>query len=165
MDFRIFNVRMWSFIRMRAYTHGGWGGHRQRANTTFLTRKISHNFVLCSWRAATNPFHWNIFYIPVRIWSISEKSTSMQIRWRCGSTSFLRILSSTFWKRLIFSTSCRWVFLKKYKLFDCMNERVRFDMALKKIWCGADSDLLDSYFLCIENVWVALIWPSRLTGR
>ena len=80
----------------------------------FLLKGDEPNFV----SPATNPFHWNIFYFSIRIWLISErnKSTSMEIRWRCCSKTFLRTSSSTFWKRLIFSTSCSF-FDKKYTLF------------------------------------------------
>ena len=43
-DYRIFNMRMWSFLGVRAYT-GGWA-HRQRVSPTFLTQKNSHKFFL-----------------------------------------------------------------------------------------------------------------------
>ena len=39
------------------YTHGGWA-HRQWVSTTFLTRKKSHKFFLCSWRGS-NLGSWN----------------------------------------------------------------------------------------------------------
>ena len=75
-------------------------------------------------------------------------------------------------------------------LFVCLHEGV-FDMALL-IRCGADTEIVTccfklfmywyrpdmtfavdwalnnnylSIYLCIDNVWAALIWPLRLTGR
>ena len=47
MDYRIFNVCTCSFLRVHIYTRGGWA-HQQQVST-FLTRKNSHRFVLCSW--------------------------------------------------------------------------------------------------------------------
>ena len=49
MDYMFFNVRIRGRSNACGYTHGGWA-HRQRVSTTFLTRKISHTFWLCSWR-------------------------------------------------------------------------------------------------------------------
>ena len=47
MDCRIYNVRAYVIILVRAYTRGrGLGTHRQRASTTFVTR----NCFLYSWR-------------------------------------------------------------------------------------------------------------------
>ena len=47
MDYRISNVRTWSFLGMCVHT-GSWA-HRQRVSTTLLTWKNSHKLFLCSW--------------------------------------------------------------------------------------------------------------------
>ena len=50
MDYRIFNMRTWSFLCVRIHT---WGAHRQRVSTAFLTRNNSP--VFASWlRCSTN---------------------------------------------------------------------------------------------------------------
>ena len=41
----IFNARTWSFLCVRAYSHGSWA-HRQRISTTFLTRQNKSQVVL-----------------------------------------------------------------------------------------------------------------------
>ena len=52
MNYRIFKLRMWSFLCVRIHT--GIGQNRKRVRTTFLTQKNSHNFFLCS-RPGSNP--------------------------------------------------------------------------------------------------------------
>ena len=47
MDYRIFNVRMCSFLCVRIHTEVGHTDHESAQH--FLTRKNSHKFVLCSW--------------------------------------------------------------------------------------------------------------------
>ena len=50
MDYRILDFsHAYVVILVHAHTHGGWA-HWQRVSTTFMTRKNSHKFFLCSWR-------------------------------------------------------------------------------------------------------------------
>ena len=51
-------MRTWSFLCLRAYTHGGWL-QRQRVSTSFLPlKKKLTTFFLCSWRDS-NSGHGN----------------------------------------------------------------------------------------------------------
>ena len=49
-DYRIFNVRMWSFLRVRIHT--GVGRTHSESEQQFLTWKNSGFFFLCSWRGS-----------------------------------------------------------------------------------------------------------------
>ena len=75
MDYRIFNVRMWSFLCVHI-THGGWS-HRQQLST-FFSQKNSQMFLVlrvgfelwvfwswvwCSTNWATQPPHTPLKYI------------------------------------------------------------------------------------------------------
>ena len=93
------------------YSAKGWC--QGKFGFLYLTVKIGFFALTLGWRT---PFIGTSFAFPVWIRLISEKSTSMKIRWRCCSKRFLWISSSTFWKRLYFLKVIV-SFYKKYTLF------------------------------------------------